>query len=537
MAQLRFIDDAGQIRTKTLDAEACLVGRATTCQIVFVDDTVSREHARIELDSGGRFRVKDLGSRNKTFVNGELITETFLTGGDIVRAGARVMEFLDEAPPREKIDLEFLTPDRTEPPNSEWLKLKAPLSLNTGQIERLAAICTERRMTARAEDIAGAALGQILLDLQAERGFVALRGDAKTELSPLAHRGLKRPSGGSLTPVSHAFVSLPLLQGVAGRYPQSTAQLNLKLGYAAAGMVTALLHQGETLGVLYVDRPMPKKPFTSNELHYLIAAGVYVGNAVAEATHRLVRDASRETAAWIGTLRRVQATLGQRVQSSASFAAAVKLYSGRARCGDFAELVHLDEQRCALLAIDAGGHGVAGMAQAAALRAAVRAGLAVAPDTLLDAGPLLGALNAFLAGSSSRQVVPTVYVGIDLSAGKLVYVNAGGMAPLLMVGPGRLLTLDQTALVLGVDAEQVYEGTRVDLPETFRLVCHTDGLVEACNSGGEALGPNRIHEALLVQEAFGSVQDALGKIDSVWTAHLAGTQPDDDALVVVLGRG
>ncbi len=537
MAQLRYIDDNGQIQTKTLDTEACTVGRAANCQIVFVDDTVSREHARIELDSGGRYRVKDLGSRNKTFVNGELVTETFLAAGDIVRAGARVLEFLDDVQPHDKIDLEFLTPDRTEPPNCEWIKLKAPLSLTTAQIERMASLSAERRMTARAEDLATATLGQILLDLQAERGFVALRGEGKTQLHPLAHRGLKRPTGGSLTPVSQAFVSVPLLQGVAGRYPETTAQINTKLGYAAAGMVTALSHRGESLGILYVDRPSAKKPFSSSELHYLVAAGAQLGCAVAEASQKLVRDASREAAAWVGMLRRVQTAIGQNAQSSATFAAAVQCYPGRVCCGDFAELIHLDEQRCALLVIDGGGNGVIGIAQSSALRAAVRAALAVAPEALMDPGHLLGGLNTFLAGSRSRQVIPVIYLAIDVSAGKLVYVNAGGTPPLLMIGPGRLLTLDQSALVLGVDTEQAYEGTRVDLPESFRVVCHTDGLTDACNAAQEPLGSARLHETLLAREAFASVQDILGKIDAAWTLHLAGAQPDDDALAVVLGRG
>jgi len=54
-----------------------------------------------------------------------LISETLLVHGDIVRAGEHVFEFLDDSASSEKIDLEFLTPDRTEPPNSEWVKIKA----------------------------------------------------------------------------------------------------------------------------------------------------------------------------------------------------------------------------------------------------------------------------------------------------------------------------------------------------------------------------------------------------------------------------
>jgi hypothetical protein len=37
------------------------------------------------------------------------------------------------------------------------------------------------------------------------------------------------------------------------------------------------------------------------------------------------------------------------------------------------------------------------------------------------------------------------------------------------------VTLDQSSLVLGVDVDYIYDTTRVDLPEVFRVVCYTDG--------------------------------------------------------------
>lgn len=107
----------------------------------------------------------------------------------------------------------------------------------------------------------------------------------------------------------------------------------------------------------------------------------------------------------------------------------------------------------------------------------------------------------------------------------------------MLVAPGRLVTLDQPSLVLGVDAAYHYEATRVDLPEAFRLVCHTDGLTEATGMGGEPLGDAHLHETLLERQAFASASDLLVRIDQAWKTHLAESQPDDDALVLALGRG
>jgi serine phosphatase RsbU (regulator of sigma subunit)/pSer/pThr/pTyr-binding forkhead associated (FHA) protein len=537
MAVLRYIDESGQLRVKTMDTEHFVIGRAPTCQLVLNDDMISREHVRIDLESAGRFRIRDLGSRNRTHVNGELTTDRLLTSGDIVRVGDHVFEYLDDESGAEVIGLEFITPDRTEPPHSEWVKLKAPVSLTSAQIEQLVRLSGDQPLTARAEDIANTALGEVILDLRAERGLVALRGEGKMELRPVAHRALKRPPGGSLTPVSQSFVMTPLLQGAAGRYPQTAGQISTKLGYATTGIVVPLTYRGEIIGILYLDRPTAKKPFTSADLQYAVAAGVQIGAMLAGSSRKLARSALREGAAWMMTIRRVHAALVGSIESSDSFDTAMKCYPGRARCGDFGDVVHVDEQRCCALVIDGGGHGVTGIAQASAIRLAVRAAIAVSDESVMDPAAIFNAVNRIVAPLLTRQILPCTYVGVDMSAGKLVYVNAGGMPPLLMVAPGRLVTLDQPSLVLGVDPDYVYEGTRVDLPEVFRVALHTDGLVEAASAGGEPLGDQRVHEALLDRDAFATARDILARINQVWATHLAGAYPDDDALALVVARG
>ena len=172
----------------------------------------------------------------------------------------------------------------------------------------------------------------------------------------------------------------------------------------------------------------------------------------------------------------------------------------------------------------------------AAIRAGIRGALAVSEDALMDPEVMLGALNRLIAASRGRQVVPCNYVAIDLSTGRLIYANAGGMPPLLMVAPGRLVTLDQSTRVLGVDPDYSYGVTRAELPEKFRLVMHSDGLSEATNGSGEALGDQRLHEVLLKQETFATPNDVILQIDAAWQNHLAGAEPDDDATVLVIGR-
>lgn len=537
MAYLRFLDDTGQLQTQVLDSEHFVIGRAPTCQLSFDSDMISREHLRIDMEGDGRFRARDLGSRNRSYINGELVSETLLTPGAVLRVGDRVLEFVDDSSSPEKIDLEFLTPDRTEPPDCDWIKTKSPLSLTMTQIERLSQLMGDQAITARPEDIADAALGQIILDLQAERGLIALRGQSKTDLRPLAHRSLKRPTGGSMTPVSQSFIFAPILQSVAGRYPKTTGQMNTKLGYAVTAIVAPVTFHGDVVGTLYVDRPSAKKPFPSSALQYCAAAGAQIGALMGESTRKLARFAGREGATWMTIVRRLQAGLTTPVESTDAFDAVTKCFPGRLRCGDFGSVVHLDEQRCGIIIIDGGGHGIAGVTQSSAVRTSLETALSVSDDALTDPAPMFNTINRLIASSPVRQVLACAFVGIDMAAGKLSYVNAGGVPPLLMVAPGRLVTLDQTSLVLGVDADFLYETTRADLPEVFRVVCYTDGLTEAASAAGTPFGEQRLHETLLDGDVFTSTAEVLGAITRAWTAHLATAQSADDALVLVVGRG
>lgn len=534
MPYLRFLNDAGQIATRVLDAERFIIGRSESANLFFDSETISREHLVIEMEANNRYRIRDLGSRNKSYINGELIAETLLNPGDIIRAGDRIAEFVDEDAERAGINLDFLAPDASEPPHCEWLKTKTPVSLTTAQLEQLAYLSGDQALTARAEDIADVALSRTILTTQAERGFIALRGKGKTDLHIIAHRALSVSPDGSRKPVSHSFVHTPVLQSAGGRYPETTGQLDAKLGFAATAIVAPLTFQGQIIGLIYVDRPTSKRPLTSAALQFTMAAGAQIGAMLGEASRKLARFAPREGHAWMTTIRRVQSALTTSISSNAAFSAVHRFFPGRARCGDFAQVIPLDEQRCCIAMVDGGGHGVTGLAQAVSMLAAIRAGVAVSEECLMDPAPLFHAMNEMVAATPARQVLPCTYIGIDMASGKLAYVCAGGRPPVLMVAPGRLVTLDQPSLVLGVDPDYVYDATRVTLPQRFRIICHTDGVVNATNSGNEPLGDQRLHDALLEQDAFGSAETVLSVINNAVANHTGRTPSDDDALALVV---
>jgi pSer/pThr/pTyr-binding forkhead associated (FHA) protein len=65
-----------------LEKEQILIGRRKGCDVVLGEPTVSAHHCQLQRSPDGRWSVKDLGSKNGTWVNGIQVTESEVGLGD-----------------------------------------------------------------------------------------------------------------------------------------------------------------------------------------------------------------------------------------------------------------------------------------------------------------------------------------------------------------------------------------------------------------------------------------------------------------------
>ena len=79
--------------TFLVDRDSTSVGRAPESDVFLDDVTVSRRHAEIVRRTDGAFSVRDVGSLNGTYVNGEQVDETKLATGDEVQIGMFKLAF------------------------------------------------------------------------------------------------------------------------------------------------------------------------------------------------------------------------------------------------------------------------------------------------------------------------------------------------------------------------------------------------------------------------------------------------------------
>ena len=94
-----------------LGDSAIVIGRDPNCDLFFVNQKLSRRHARIEPGPDG-VRLVDLGSRNGMWVNEEKVGERLLRPGDAIRLGGLEIAFEEDGVPA---DPEPEIPEGEEP--------------------------------------------------------------------------------------------------------------------------------------------------------------------------------------------------------------------------------------------------------------------------------------------------------------------------------------------------------------------------------------------------------------------------------------
>ena len=112
MARLIYRADNGQDMEVLLgrDEPVAVIGRSKTCAIRTGNNTVSRVHAEVAY-ADTRYKLRDLGSRNGTFFNGQLVGEYWLEDGDVFQCGAFPVRFELEEYEKAAVDEDALGGD------------------------------------------------------------------------------------------------------------------------------------------------------------------------------------------------------------------------------------------------------------------------------------------------------------------------------------------------------------------------------------------------------------------------------------------
>src|SRR6266576_2141828 len=101
----------GKTATLVLDRDRFTLGRASTNELCYPDDAgLSRQHLALERN-GDLWSLRDLGSKNGTFVNGaRIVAPQTLGPNDRVTAGHLTLQFANRSPAFDKTVMFVETP-------------------------------------------------------------------------------------------------------------------------------------------------------------------------------------------------------------------------------------------------------------------------------------------------------------------------------------------------------------------------------------------------------------------------------------------
>lgn len=297
-------------------------------------------------------------------------------------------------------------------------------------------------------------------------------------------------------------------------------------------LCVGMIFQGKPIGTIQLFST-EKRRFTAFEVNLLRAIAQLLATAIENARLDAQRNESQRMVRQLHLAADVQRRmLPGAMPHRPPFDIAARYVPSMELGGDFYDFINLEDNLGVAIG-DVVGKGVA----ASLLMASVRASLRAYAQDVYDLDEVIARVNTAMCRDTLASEFATLWYGVlNPETLRLTYCNAGHDPPILMRN-GKLIPLDVGGMIVGVDGEQHYEKSLIDLQADDMLLLYTDGLPDAMNAEGRKFGRDRIESALL-ETADKSAAEALNHI--LWQMrHYTGLRRsfDDTTLVVIkVGR-
>lgn len=529
----------GSCRTVPLSGRPITLGRADSCDVVLPHDAeVSREHATVWVDAGGRILVADKDSKNGTRVDsGEPFHNTVRPAQRLIRIGDYELEIVGAQSyvlHESQVQFQPETPGETD--NTRFFPSTRNLDLNQQRLALLMSLTERIGGTFEPNQLLQQALDACCEALGFERGLIALKTPRGEPELPVT-RNLPRDESGAYR-VSRTLINRALVEGQRAVVNNPAVDLvdNLSESLVRFPICSALcvpiMHRDKILGVIYGDRVTRAATYTREDVDFLaaIAQQVGVGLETVRLFHAYLETEKLKTA-----LRQARAIQQDLFPAGKLTAGRVALAGhnepSEAVGGDYYDYFDLGGGRVGLIIADVTGHGLPAALVMAHLKGALRVAL-TADVPLRDVATRL---NRMMYSSTRSNVFITAVVGrVDTTTGAMEYVNAGHPGPLLLRRGHVQPEVDGLALPLGIELDEQYEVQRIEPGRDLEgALFYTDGLIEASDPGGRLLSVGPVADALAALSDR-SVDEVLKTLLALVRSHLDSGKNADDLTLMAL---
>jgi len=537
-------------------AAICTLGRSQSSTIFLNDVSISRQHAQVTFRDGS-FWIEDLGSKNGTKVGGRRIDgSTALKPGDRIQLGSVHLVFSGN----EASSSGSARVADVESPSSVVRAVSVDEISSNGAIDTksFAAELSPERMRNFLQ--AMGKIGQTLLVirpldelfqvvvtlaadiLRADRTAILLRRGSEDDLVPMAVSQTGRGVGEDIV-VSRTIARMAIgqrqaiLTGDAQSDTRFRDQQSVIRERIHSAMCVPLWHDGDVLGLIYVDNVAAPLPFADVDLQILtflahLAAVKIRETESYEAQQRQEQELRRAAALQ-------QALLPSEPRDVGSIAIAGSNVASQDVGGDYFDIVDAPSGKLVVGLGDVAGKGMPAALLMSHLSASVKAQI----ETERPLVEVMRRLNASVyqnlqrgtSGGSVNRFITLVLAELNPETGEITYVNGGHNPPFLLRASGTLESLTDGGLLLGIMPEAQYAAGKVRLEPGDLLVLYSDGVTEARNLAEEEYGDDRLIAFLRESQAMRPAEMVASIIQNV-RAFSRRERPTDDVTVVVLRR-
>ena len=522
-----------------------VVGRKSECDFYVPNRTISRAHARVDVDDNHLCNVTDLGSHNGTTVNSVRITATTpLKRGDFVAFGQaefRVAGLNDDGstPSRptatrlSELDLEksvYLSIDEA---------LKPPVTRSDEMPDLFPVFSEMARMLVLHEDkekMLGRSLELIAKVIPTHRLAVLVRPEGSEEILTAATLVSKGDESGRLK-LSKTIIDDILTQKQAILIadplndPRYKEQASIIISEMKSAMAVPIFDEGEVHGILYADTSSPLHVYTDTHLRLMAT----FGNIIASRLQNYTLAEQREEKKIIDAELRRASSIQKRLllkQMPLIDKYQITTYQDQCRAvgGDMYDISTLADGRIVYFIADVSGKGMG----AALLMANILASFRILfSEPAFDLYRAVNQVNKQLVGFSDAGDFATLFIGvIDPKNDEMQYINAGHNPPMLISPDGAIELLEPCGIMIGAFDLGAWDVKKATMKPGDLILLFTDGVTEA-EGPSEQFGEDRLMNFLKSNRAQSLEQIRDSLIAEIDRFTCDTPQSDDITLLLV----
>lgn len=544
---LEVLDPQGGRARRSLDKPTQVIGRSSQADVKLADPSVSRRHAELVRAAFHQWKLRDLGSHNGTFVNGERVEDAVVQPGDEIGIGAFTLRLVpaESEAPEGAGGAEMTMPAvATQDDAGELSSFRevAPSHIATEHLSRLSSF--GRELIGEEDDDERLRMLCRLLLGEEFQGRCASALRLRRGEEPERAEMLCEPLHAEGAPAEPPHLSRTLLRAVmaedqammakqGGGEGADSVELSIAVDVMPAAVLACPLRRDEqTMDVLYATVPDA------------CASGVWLALVVLA-----VRQYEQAELAWAGrkqgeALAAIERELDKarqiqmRFVPEASFRVegldtAILFEPCRWVGGDYADILPMPDGRVLLVVADVCGKGMQAALTTASLHTMIHAGVRAGEPP----SRTLQRLNEHLVETlPDASFVTLACLAIDPSSGELECINAGH-PPVMDIAPGgELRHLHNSAnLPLGI-APQELEAHRDRVDAGHWVALYSDGLTELADEQGQMLGIDGLGRHLIEAAGESQAADGLTRTLTDRANRIRGDRHADDDWTLLVAR-